>query len=193
MSLLPGLTQKSLQHRRASSPSLEITDLKGKAVQLPGTGSYRLINYWATWCGPCLNEMPLLDKFSQSKTGNSVLVIGIALDEAEDVNQYLKENPLKYTQFLEKAGKNDSSTQLGNKTGIIPFSILISLNSISHYWSNLNNPDFNLTASLGSRSERAYYFFSPYFFSHQTNRFFDYQYSSFIENYLDKYISNTSE
>lgn len=108
--------------------SLEITDLKGKAVQLPGTGRYRLINYWATWCGPCLNEMPLLDKFSQSKTGNSVLVIGIALDEAEDVNQYLKENPLNYTQFLEKAGKNDSSTQLGNKTGIIPFSILIDPN-----------------------------------------------------------------
>ena len=108
--------------------SLEITDLKGKAVQLPGTGRYRLIYYWATWCGPCLNEIPLLDKFSQPKTGNNVLVIGIALDEAEDVNQYLKENPLKYTQFLEKAGKNDSSTQLGNKTGIIPFSILIDPN-----------------------------------------------------------------
>ncbi|MGH8051111.1 MAG: TlpA disulfide reductase family protein, partial [Arenimonas sp.] len=63
--------------------SLAITDLKGKASPLPGTGRYRLINYWATWCGPCLHEMPLLDKFAQSKTGSQVLVIGIALDEAE--------------------------------------------------------------------------------------------------------------
>ena len=52
-------------------------------------------------------------------------MIGIALDEAAEVNNYLKENPLKYPQFLEKAGKNDSSAQFGNLQGIIPFSVLI--------------------------------------------------------------------
>ena len=40
--------------------NLQISDLKGKATQLPGTGRDRLINYWATWCGPCIKEMPIL-------------------------------------------------------------------------------------------------------------------------------------
>lgn len=110
---------------KAVITSLEITDLKGQMAKLPGNGRYRLINYWATWCGPCLMEMPLLDKFAQSQDASGVLVIGIALDEAVDVQAYLKENPLKYPQFLEKAGKTDTSTQLGNKAGIIPFSVLI--------------------------------------------------------------------
>jgi len=114
-----------VENSKAVIANLDITDLNGKAVKLPGNGRYRLINYWATWCGPCLMEMPLLDKFAQSQGENGVLLIGIALDEAKDVKDYLKANPLKYAQFLEKAGKNDSSTQLGNNAGIIPFSVLI--------------------------------------------------------------------
>ena len=106
--------------------AMAITDLQGKVVKLPGIGRYRIINYWATWCGPCLMEMPLLDKFAQSQGNSDVMLIGIALDNADDVKTYLKENPLKYPQFLEKVGKNDSSAQLGNERGIIPFSVLIS-------------------------------------------------------------------
>lgn len=116
---------KYIQGSKAVLASLDITDLNGKAAKLPGNGRYRLINYWATWCGPCLMELPLLDKFAQSQGDKGVLLIGIALDEAADVRRYLKENPLKYPQFLETAGKNDSSTQLGNNAGIIPFSVLI--------------------------------------------------------------------
>ena len=110
---------------KAVIAGLAITDLQGKAAKLPGTGRYRIINYWATWCGPCLMEMPLLDKFAQLQDAKGVLLLGIALDEAADVRKYLKENPLKYPQFLETVGKNDSSTQLGNNAGIIPFSVLI--------------------------------------------------------------------
>ncbi|MGH8108714.1 MAG: TlpA disulfide reductase family protein [Arenimonas sp.] len=105
---------------------LQITDLKGKAAQLPGNGRYRLINYWATWCGPCLMEMPMLNQFAQSQGAKGVLLVGIALDEGSEVQDYLKKNPVKYPQFLEKTDKNDSSAQLGNKTGIIPFTVLIS-------------------------------------------------------------------
>ena len=110
---------------KAVISSLAITDLQGKAVKLPGTGRYRIINYWATWCGPCLIEMPLLAKFAQSQGDGGVMLIGIALDEATEVKAYLKDNSLKYPQFLEKAGKNDSSAHLGNERGIIPFSVLI--------------------------------------------------------------------
>jgi len=108
--------------------ALQTTDLKGKPAKLPGAGRFRLINYWATWCGPCLMEMPLLNEFAKSQNNNQILVVGIALDEMADVNKYLKENPLQYPQLLEKAGPNDSSTQLGNGSGVIPYSILIDPN-----------------------------------------------------------------
>ncbi len=116
---------KLVASSQAVIAALEITDLKGKATQLPGTGRYRLINYWATWCGPCLMELPLLNEFSQSQRSQDVMVIGIALDEATLVSEYLQKNPLKYPQLLEKSSKNDSSNQLGNQRGIIPFSVLI--------------------------------------------------------------------
>ncbi|MEO8002039.1 MAG: TlpA disulfide reductase family protein [Arenimonas sp.] len=116
---------KYVEASKALIAALDITDLKGKPAKLPGTGRYRLINYWATWCGPCLMEMPLLNEFARSKAVGDVLVIGIALDEADAVKDYLKKTPSKYQQFLEKAGKNDSSNQLGNESGIIPFSVLI--------------------------------------------------------------------
>lgn len=114
-----------IENSKAVIANLDLTDLDGKSAKLPGKGRYRLINYWATWCGPCLMEMPLLDKFAQSQGANGVILIGIALDESKEVKSYLKENPLKYPQFLETPGKSDSSTQLGNKAGIIPFSVLI--------------------------------------------------------------------
>ena len=104
---------------------LEITDLKGQAAKLPGNGQYRLINYWATWCGPCLEEMPLLNTFAKSQGKNDIMLIGIALDEIKDVNEYLKQTPANYPQFLETAGPDDSSSQLGNLSGIIPFTVLI--------------------------------------------------------------------
>ena len=95
---------KFIENSKAVIAALEITDLQGKAVELPGAGRYRIINYWATWCGPCLVEMPLLDKFAQSQAAGEVMLIGIALDEADSVKEYLKDNPLKFPQFLEKAG-----------------------------------------------------------------------------------------
>lgn len=117
---------KTVAISQAIFSSLEITDLAGKPAKLPGSGRYRLINYWATWCGPCLVEMPILAEFAQSQKIDGVMVIAIAMDEASEVNAYLRQYPANYPQFLEKSGENDSLARLGNKSGTIPFSVLIS-------------------------------------------------------------------
>jgi thiol-disulfide isomerase/thioredoxin len=107
--------------------NLKLEDLNGKSVELPGKGHYRIINYWASWCGPCIEEMPVLNQYADAANSdkNMPQIIGIALDEAEAVSEFLRENPSKYPNFIENYELSDSSSALGNTQETIPYTILI--------------------------------------------------------------------
>jgi thiol-disulfide isomerase/thioredoxin len=84
-----------------------------------------LINFWASWCGPCIEEMPMLDAFAAAQAGNGVQVVGIALDERAAIEAFLKSTPVRYPVLLDSAGPTDSSVRLGNVRGVLPYSVLI--------------------------------------------------------------------
>src|SRR4051812_2112121 len=70
---------------------LQLTGTDGKAHRLSEWDGKRvLINFWATWCGPCRDEMPLLDHARSQYDG--LEVIGVAIDNAAAVGDYLKDN-----------------------------------------------------------------------------------------------------
>ncbi len=92
---------------------------------LAADGRPRLINYWASWCGPCIEEMPLLDAWAAEQGPNGVEVIGIALDEREAVDAFLARLPVGYPIAIETSGPRDSSVRLGNTRGVLPFSVMI--------------------------------------------------------------------
>jgi thiol-disulfide isomerase/thioredoxin len=93
---------------RASTPapSLEARDLKGVAHTLAGyRGKVVLLNFWASWCPPCLREMPSLERLRVNMTGRPLEIV--ALDSAEtagDVQDYLSRMKLGFTILLDPDG-----------------------------------------------------------------------------------------
>jgi thiol-disulfide isomerase/thioredoxin len=105
---------------------LKLTDLDGKTAQLPGKGRYRIVNYWASWCGPCIEELPLFNHYAADAKVSTPMIIGIGLEEETVISSYLSDNPSKYANFVEYTDDDDSSHALGNSSGTIPYTILIS-------------------------------------------------------------------
>jgi len=79
-------------------PQLSVKTIDGKTFELSKQrGKWVVVNYWATWCGPCRKEMPDLSKFATERA-KDVAVIGLSFEETElaDVQKFLKENPVSY-------------------------------------------------------------------------------------------------
>lgn len=108
-------------------PALALPGRDGKTVRLPADFARRplLVNFWASWCAPCLREMPELDRYSREQAGNGVQVIGIALDTPEAVDRFLAQVPVGYPILLDTPGDADASVRLGNARGVLPYSVLV--------------------------------------------------------------------
>jgi thiol-disulfide isomerase/thioredoxin len=108
-----------------SLPDLALPQVGGGTRDLSGfRGRPVLINWWATWCPPCLKEMPLLDAFARRQGEGGIAVVGIALDDPQKVAEYLQRVPVAYPNLIEAPGPGDSSVRLGNTRAVLPYSIL---------------------------------------------------------------------
>lgn len=109
-------------------PVINVRDLSGKLVELPSNYAGRplLVNVWASWCGPCIKEMPELQRFAGQQGDNGVQVVGIALDEADAVEAFLQRIPVSYPILLDTPGPADAGVRLGNPKGVLPYSVLVS-------------------------------------------------------------------
>lgn len=114
--------------RGAAIPTLKLAALKGGTVVLPDAYAGRplLINFWASWCGPCIEEMPELQRYFAEQGSNGMQVVGIALDDKAAVDAFLARVPVRYPILLDTAGPADSSVRLGNPKGVLPYSVLVS-------------------------------------------------------------------
>ena len=108
------------------APPLNFVDRDGNAQTLePYRGRPLLLNFWASWCGPCVDEMPLLDRFAAQQADTGVQVVGIALDDPASVQAFLTEFPVAFPILLDEPGPRDSSVQLGNRRSVLPYSVLL--------------------------------------------------------------------
>lgn len=113
------------------APNLSLPDLAGQPRSLSDwRGRPLLVNFWASWCGPCVKEMPILDAFAAEQGDNGVQVIGIALDDAEAVRDFLGRVPVRYPILLDSPRADDSSVWLGNTRGVLPYSVLIDADGV---------------------------------------------------------------
>ena len=108
-------------------PALRLPDLDGRATALPGAwpGRPLLVNVWATWCAPCLHELPELQRFARAQGAGGVQVVGIALDDPAQVRDFLTRVPVTYPILIDTPGRADAGVILGNPKGLLPYSVLI--------------------------------------------------------------------
>ena len=107
-------------------PTLSLPDLDGRLHDL---GEYRgrrvLINLWASWCLPCLQEMPALVKVQRKFGDRGAIVIGIALDEPAHVRAFLAAHPVNYPILIGPPESPGTSLKLGNTLRNLPYSVLV--------------------------------------------------------------------
>ena len=84
-----------------------------------------LINFWATWCPPCVEELPMLDAFYRAHASQGWQVLGLAVDQPSAVREFLRRRPLAFPVGLAGLGGTELSRDLGNPQGGLPFSVLI--------------------------------------------------------------------
>lgn len=106
-------------------PAFELAPLQGELKNLPVAGRAMVINYWASWCGPCREEMPVLARYSEHQGLVGPQVVGVALDHREDAEAFLRDYPVSFPNLVEPPGPGDSASRLGNVQGVLPFSVLI--------------------------------------------------------------------
>jgi thiol-disulfide isomerase/thioredoxin len=107
-------------------PALVLPDAEGHAQDIRERfkGQPLLVNVWASWCGPCVEEMPELARFAEGQGTRGVQVLGLALDTPDGVRDFLQRVPVNYPIVLDTPGPRDASVQLGNAQGLLPYSVL---------------------------------------------------------------------
>jgi peroxiredoxin len=108
------------------APVLKLHDLAGKMHDL---ASYRghpvVLNFWASWCLPCREEMPALDRAQQRHGAGGATVIGVAMDRPASVRAFLASHPVSYPIVLGQLSHPSSAYRFGDAGDVLPYSVLI--------------------------------------------------------------------
>jgi thiol-disulfide isomerase/thioredoxin len=110
-----------------SSGNLKQPDGQPFSWKLPSSAKpeapVAVINFWATWCGPCVEEMPELERLSKALAPNAV--VGVAIDNPTNVREFLVKTPVTYPIALAGLEGTDLMRALGNTGGGLPFTVLL--------------------------------------------------------------------
>jgi len=88
-------------------------------------GKVLVVNFWASWCPPCVEEMPTLDHLQQEYLQQNVLFVGIGIDSPSNIREFLKSTPVSYPIVIGGMEGSNISKQMGNTQGALPYTVVI--------------------------------------------------------------------
>lgn len=104
-----------LSFQTPQGQALAMASLRGRPL---------LLNFWATWCPPCVEEFPLLDAFHRQNSANGWQVLGLAIDQPSAVRAFLRKNPVGFPVAFAGLEGTELSKALGNLSGGLPFTVV---------------------------------------------------------------------
>ena len=111
----PGAQIWPMRFETPQGGQLELAGLRGRPL---------LLNFWATWCPPCVSELPLLDRFQHEQRSRGWQVVGLAVDNRAPVVDFLGKRPVSFAIGLAGMGGVELSRTLGNTAGALPFTVV---------------------------------------------------------------------
>jgi thiol-disulfide isomerase/thioredoxin len=108
-------------------PPLILNDLDGKEHNLNDwRGKVILLNFWATWCGPCQIEIPYFMKYQQNHAEKGLQIIGIGLDDAQKLRNYVRTLGINYPVLrADPERQYELLNQWGDPSGVLPYTVII--------------------------------------------------------------------
>ena len=99
---------------------------KGQPQQLKQyAGKTVVLNFWATWCEPCREEMPELSQLHDAYKDKNLVVLGVAVDDVAAISEFSKETKVSYPLFAADVQGMDFATGLGNDKSALPYTVII--------------------------------------------------------------------
>ena len=119
--LSPALGRKILESR--------VFGLDGMPASLTNyRGRILVVNYWATWCAPCREEIPMFVRLQREYAAKNVQFVGIAIDQADKVREFAKEIRISYPVLIGGMDALELSRRAGNTAGVLPFTVVLGRN-----------------------------------------------------------------
>jgi thiol-disulfide isomerase/thioredoxin len=124
--------QKKWQPNRPDSEAVELlfaltlADAQGQPQQLnQWRHQVLVVNFWATWCPPCVEEMPDFQQVRQSYDSQGVEFIGLAIDQAHAVSDFAAQFKITYPLLIAGSAGTELSKRLGNQAGGLPYTVIL--------------------------------------------------------------------
>ena len=101
-------------------------DETGKPQRLQQyAGKIVVLNFWATWCEPCREEMPELSALYEANKDKNIVVLGLAVDNVAAISDFVKETKVSYPLFAADMQGMEIASNLGNDKSVLPFTVII--------------------------------------------------------------------